>query len=142
MIDQASKIYATVLKLFIRHDLHCVKLPYAQTVNGTLTLIVDSGATNSLVRMSCIKPETRYDPFRRINMIGMAGERLTIGETSLNLKFGRKNVPTLFQLIDEPPPDNDGLLGQNVLDNCILDFRNKTLTLLEAPIKKKISNCR
>lgn len=36
-----------------------------------------------------------------------------------------------------PPPDNDGLLGQNVLDNCILNFRNKTLTLLEAPIKKE-----
>lgn len=130
--DETDKTYNPILKLHTEDNLTCIKISCPQAINGFVNLIVDTGSTHSLLKMTCLKPDTIYNPERRIDMEGISGHRMTVGETNLNLKFGRKNVSTTFQIINDSPPDNDGILGKNILDNSILNFKNMTLTFIEA----------
>lgn len=106
-----------------------LKCPLAKT--GVLTLIVDSGSTPSIIKADSLHQETAYYPNLKLNLCGISGNRESVGACFLPLQFGRKVVATEFHIVSGEPPSCDGILGLNVIQNCVLDHVKKRMTYHE-----------
>jgi hypothetical protein len=83
-----------------------------------VTLIVDSGSQLSLIKLKMVKPETVYEPKRKMKISGIAGKHRveTLGEVSPTIQMGGADIEHKFQLIDNNTSlDVDGILGMDFL---------------------------
>lgn len=106
-----------------------LKCPLAKT--GVLTLIVDSGSTPSIIKAESLHQETVYYPNLKLNLCGISGNRESAGACFLPLQFGRKVVATEFHIVSGEPPSCDGILGLNIIQNCVIDHVKKRMTYHE-----------
>lgn len=84
-----------------------------------ITMIVDSGSMLTLLSSNVVHPETIYYPHRKVNLIGINGDKSSI--QSMGLAFGSFRMADFelkqeFQIVNETVNLNsDGLLGFDFL---------------------------
>lgn len=138
--DPSDKPYIPTVTLFGKKgDQMFVKLKCPLAKNGTLSLLVDSGSVPSLVKAEALHDETLCYPHLKVNLIGIAGSRFSAGACFLPLQFGRKVISTQFQIITGDQPPYDGILGQNIIRNSVLDYVKRKLTYLEEEPSDKLT---
>jgi hypothetical protein len=100
----------------------------AAAKNNFLKLMIDCGADMNLINPNVIKNDVNFFPQRKTKLMGIAGSVESLGTVVLMLKFGRKNSPHEFQLVDRGLPNNiDGIIGKPLTDISAIDFQKGEL---------------
>lgn len=139
---EIKKEYVPKLQLTKENGHYLVKVKSEFSKTGFLNLIVDNGSTCSILKLSALKPNVTYYPEKKVTLQGISGDRETQGAAVITVNFGRKIIPVNFQLVKESPPWYcDGILGDDVVEHCIINLPMKELHYMEpkAVTKKKPS---
>lgn len=104
-----------------------VKIKIEITKDNLNTLIIDTGATVSLLKASNLKPGCRINKSKRLTLISSSDhESQTLGTAVTTIHFGDYFINHEFHIIDDVQSIyTDGLLGKDFLKNrCIVDYVN------------------
>lgn len=78
-----------------------------------LKLLVDSGATLSILFSSCISSKQILDNVNKVKIMGIAGSTYSLGSTNIELKVGQCNIKHEFQVINDFDSNFQGVLGSD-----------------------------
>lgn len=111
-----------------------VRIKIAQSEKELTSLLLDSGCAISIIKFSVLKPDVNIFPDQKVELVGITGSIISKGAAFLLLKVGRKQVIHEFQVINDTDANTagfDGILGQNIIKNCIIDFVKMTMSYLD-----------
>lgn len=127
-----EEFYMPSIKIYGKKDRSThVRMKIAQSVKDLTSLLLDSGCAISIIKFSVLKPDVNIFPDQKVELVGITGSIVSKGAAFLLLKVGRKQVIHEFQVINDTDANTagfDGILGQNIIENCIIDFVNMTMS--------------
>jgi hypothetical protein len=115
-----------------------IKIRCYNTVKPEIDLLVDSGCQLSLIKKSLLTKNTGINETEKCNLVGISGSLRSLGKTALTLKFGRQTKLYDFQVIaDEGLKQFDGIIGQDIILNSIIDLKDNVFIYYDPGIKIK-----
>lgn len=111
-----------------------IELPCNLSIKNTIKLLVDTGATISLIKVDVLKDEVRINSNKAMEIQGIFDvSNLTIGETKATLQINDKFHDCNFQVISNTKSINtDGILGMDFLsNNAIIDLYHNSISFLK-----------
>lgn len=112
------------------------------TREGSLNLLIDTGATCSIIKLDALKPSVNILQELATNMCGINGKSKSLGVARILIEIKGCSCPCDFQVVEGFDRDAlpwDGILGMNFLQDravidCIsntIEFSNKIPTKIE-----------
>ncbi|XP_039315510.1 uncharacterized protein LOC113006333 [Solenopsis invicta] len=100
------------------NGLDLITLPVREATKETLSLLLDTGATITLIKVGSLKGETKMRE-ERMTLTGVTGHKIhTIGKIRATINIGNQKIRhTMHVVKDDFPIDYEGILG--------IDFLNK-----------------
>lgn len=119
-----------------------VKLKCYNTVQPQIKMMIDSGCTMSIIKRGALKDENDINQKERVDLIGVSGRIRGLGSTNMLFKIGKKSVYNKFQVIDDDsqPANLDGIIGQDICMNSIIDLNKDVLIYHDPDEKHKLNH--
>lgn len=96
--------------------------------NNVFRLLIDTGATISLVQISSIKGSTMVNQNERVKINGIFGSNKTYGTCEAAIGIGGVNFEGKFQVVPAMFESFDGILGRDFLRNrAVIDCIRKEI---------------
>lgn len=111
-----------------------IELPCDVAIKNKVRLLVDTGATVSLIKVDVLKDETRIFHNKQIAIQGIFNNsNFTIGETIASLKINNSFRRCPFQVIrDTKSITTDGILGMDFLkNNAVINLYKNSISFMK-----------
>ncbi|XP_070530031.1 uncharacterized protein [Cardiocondyla obscurior] len=117
-VIRAAREYqvANIATKEVSNGLKLITLDVEQAKKGRLNLLVDSGATITLIKVGNLKEDTPIIE-EKMALTGVTGHKInTIGKIRATIKIGRKNIKQKMYVVrDDFPIEYEGILGIDFL---------------------------
>lgn len=90
-------------------------------------MMVDTGAQVSLVGTNVLRPETKIDSSKKVQISSIHGIEETLGEVGANIVLKDMQIPINMQVVKDSPVIEDGIIGFDVL---------KPYAVINGPLEK------
>ncbi|XP_024872669.1 uncharacterized protein LOC112455126, partial [Temnothorax curvispinosus] len=112
-----------------------ITLPIQEAKKGKIDLLLDSGATLTLIKVGNLKEKTMVQE-EKLALIGVTGHQIhTTGKIKATLDLGNKKIRhTMYVVKDDFPIEYEGILGNDFLTRHKADISNTSKQLKIAVI--------